>query len=493
MTEISEQLTNILDKAGWLLPEAVLLTGALLLLMVGVFFRDLPKIILISLYTFIVLLSGAFLVFQYSGIADVSQIYVWDVLVVDYGSFYLQILFLFAAVVYGLSMGDEVDLADLFLALCMVIGAGIVVKAVNLIVLLLGIEILSISAYAFTARQSSGHSGEAGLKYVIFGSVATAIFLYGISLLYGLIGSLDISSEIFTEKLLLQEGAILIFIFVIVLVGIFFKITAFPFHLWAPDVYQIVPAPLAAFFSVVPKVAVIGFLVKLIIVINLFGIIDVPWEPVLAGIAVLTMTLGNLAALSQTDPQRMMAYSSIAHTGFFLLGITAFHVFAYQAVLFYAAIYLCMNFLAFLLIYYYQKRFHIHNIQDFSGKMGAAPFQGIILLIAMISLTGLPPTAGFTSKLLIFSALWQTYQETNEALYWVILIIGILNAVVSLFYYLKIPYFMIFKPARVHTEVKSFAPLKLNFLLIILVLPLLILFIWPDLLMDWINMVNFAL
>lgn len=493
MLEVATSLNSIIDQAGFLMPEVVLLLGSIVVLLVDLVVNNRHHVVLHGIFLAVIILFGAVLIVQQTPLEQFEPVYVWEVLIIDEASFIFQLIFMAAGLFYVISQWRKLDATDLFLALSILLGAGIVVKSVNLLVLLIGIEILSISAYALTAKQPSGAAKEAGIKYIIFGAASTAIFLFGISLLYGLTGELNINTELFIEKLLIHDGLSLMFVFLFVLAGLFFKITAFPFHLWAPDVYQSVPAPLAAFFSVVPKIAVVGFLVKLAMVINLYGLVEVPWKELLGGVAILTMTIGNLAALSQQNPQRMMAYSSIAHTGFFIMGIVAFHTFAFHAVLFYSAIYLFMNFLAFLLIYFYKERYNIENISDFRGRMNSAPVHGVLMMVVMISLTGLPPTAGFTAKLFIFSALLQQYQETAISLYWVMLLAGILNTVLSLFYYLKIPYYLIFKPSESAYNNDKLALSKMNFLLLVLVLPLLILFIWPDILMDWINMVKFAL
>lgn len=493
MLDLESSLNSIFDQAGLLLPEVILIVGSIILLLADLVGKHRHHVMLHIIFLAVILLWGATLIIQQTPLDKFEPVYVWDVLIIDEASFIFQLIFMAAGLFFVISQWRKLDATDLFLGLSILLGAGIVVKSINLLVLLIGIEILSLSAYALTAKQPTGAAKEAGIKYIIFGAASTAVFLFGISLLYGLTGELNINTETFTERLLLHDGLSLMFIFLFLLAGLFFKITAFPFHLWAPDVYQSIPAPLAAFFSVVPKVAVVGFLIKLAMVMNLYGLVEVPWRELLAGIAIVTMIVGNLAALSQQNPQRMMAYSSIAHTGFFLMGIVAFHLFAFQAVLFYSAVYLFMNFLAFQLIYFYKERYNIEQITDFRGRMASAPVHGVLMVIVMISLTGLPPTAGFTAKLFIFSALLQQYQETTMPLYWVMLMAGILNTVLSLFYYLKIPYYLIFKSSKSVYNNDQLVVNKMNFLLLILVLPLLILFIWPDILMDWINMVKFAL
>ncbi|MGK7392033.1 MAG: NADH-quinone oxidoreductase subunit N [Candidatus Cyclobacteriaceae bacterium M2_1C_046] len=490
-TPLNIDLAAYMEQVKFLAPEMILVIGGLLLLVAEAFLKSKN----IGKNLFLVSLTGAFayaLVQQFP-FNKFEPVLIWNVILLDKASLIFFFIFTLAGIFFLFSYWRKVRAVELFFALIMVMAAFIIVKAVNLLVLLLAIEILSIGAYSLSAMQHTAAAKEAAIKYIIFGGVSTAIFLFGLSLLFGLTGTLNIHEEVFAQSLINQQGPVLMIIFILIFVGLFFKITAFPFHLWAPDIYEAVPAPIAAFFSVLPKLAVLGFIIKYVLAINLFNIIEVPWEIFLAVIAILTMTVGNLAALSQKNAKRMMAYSSVAHTGFFLMAIVAFQVFAFQALLFYGAVYLLMNFGAFLLIHLYEEKMGLTEVKQYSGLAKRYPYHAVGIVIVMISLTGLPPTAGFTAKLFVFSAVYDAYQASSLEILWWLLIAGIINTVVSLFYYLKIPYFMIFKP-----EIKPVGPsvsfiYSVNFFLAILVLPLIIIFIRPDLLMDWINMINFAL
>lgn len=489
---MAEQLTDILGEGIGLLGEFTLLAGGLAILLVDMLYHPKQKNFS-PLIIFTLLVVAASIFYVHLSLFKVP-VYIWDVLRLDVGSLYLQVLLVTGTLVYAISIYKvRTSGAEAFLVLLILFGAFLVVKTVNLLVLLLGLEIMSLSAYALTAKEGGGQAKEAALKYVIFGAISTAIFLYGASILYGITGSLSINDPSFIEKLFVQEPMALLVIFGLTSAGIFFKITAFPFHVWAPNVYQSIKAPLAAYFSIVPKAAALAFLIKFVTAFEKIGIL-LPWEIFILVIAIITMTLGNLAALSQENPQRMLAYSSIAHTGFLLLPIAVFGQSAFQSVIFYLSIYLCMNFLAFSLIYYFRHIYGFKKIRDFSGSAKGSPILMIIMVIAMISLTGLPPTAGFTAKLFIFTSLWQGYEQTTQALYLIALFFGLANTVISLFYYLKIPYFMIFREGISEDEKHtSEGALLLNYLCIILVLPLIILFIWPEILTDWINMINFVL
>lgn len=486
-------LAASLKQIYFLFPEIFLLVGSLLILITELFNSKGRIIVVKMLFLLFIFISFSYSLYSSLPINKFEPILIWKVLLLDKSSLIFLFIFSLAGFFFLFSYWRSVTSVELFLVLMMIFAGLIVVKAVNFIVLILAIEILSIGAYSLSAMQNNINAKEAAIKYIIFGGVSTAIFLFGISLLFGLTGTLNINNELFSAGLIDQQGPVLLVIFIFIFVGLFFKITAFPFHLWAPDVYQAVPAPVAAFFSVVPKIAVLGFIIKFVLAINLFNIIDIPWENFLAYIVIITMTVGNLVALTQNNAKRMMAYSSIAHTGFFLMAVVAFHVFAYQALLFYAVVYLFMNFGVFALLHIYEERLQITDIKDFKGIAKSTPLHAAIMVLLMIALTGLPPTAGFTAKLFVFTAVWEAYQESSMNIIWIMLIVGILNTVVSLFYYLKIPYYMIFKSREEEVNLILVSSFSLNFLLVILVLPLLILFIYPDLLMEWINMINFVL
>jgi NADH-quinone oxidoreductase subunit N len=254
-------------------------------------------------------------------------------------------------------------------------------------------------------------------------------------------------------------------------------------------VYEAAPVPVIAFFSVVPKLAGIGILYHFV---SVFRSIDndlYDWRLIMAVISFLTMTVGNFAALLQKNPKRMMAYSSIAQAGFLLAGITSFTPESVPFLLFYSTVYLLMNFLVFLYIQYFES-LEIVSIEGFSGVGKIVVWPSVFCLVGLIALTGLPPTSGFTGKLFIFSSLWQAYNVTNQPFLLALMIFGLLNTVISLFFYLKIPYYAFLKTGE---------PLKKqnnltfeNLLGLILVLLILVLFFQPGLLMGWINKIIFV-
>lgn len=378
-----------------------------------------------------------------------------------------------------------------FVALVMftALGAHLLLMSTHFIMIVLSLEILSISAYVLTGFSRTRQSAEGSMKYFLFGSVATAVMIYGFSILYGLSGTLDFTSPAFAD-LIGNQSALVLVGGLLVMSGYLFKIAAGPMHLWAPDVYEAAPVPVVALFATVPKLAGIGALAKLVIALNLFGQANHDWQLIIAALALVSMIIGNFGALRQVNSLRMMAYSSIAQTGFLLAGIAAFSLAGIHFTLFYLTVYLVMNFLVFAMLQRFENE-SLKKIPDFSGIGKKRVIESVMITVGLVSLAGLPPTAGFTAKLLIFTGVWEAFQATGKSLLLILLMAGLLNTVVSLFYYLKIPYFAFLKAGSQELSPKK--SLFLNFLSFLLVLAVLLLFGMPDLLMGWLNTINFGL
>ena len=331
--------------------------------------------------------------------------------------------------------------------------------------------------------HSTRKSAEGSLKYFLFGSVASAIMLYGFTILYGLTGTLDLFGEELIKGLDIHQTPIMFIAVFMVLGGFLYKIVAVPMHPWSPDVYESAPMPVIAFFSVVPKLAglVVFFRFMLSIAVLKDSVVD--WQMVIAVIAMLTITVGNFSALLQKNVKRMMAYSSIAQAGF-LLTAAATLTLDRPFIIFYSAVYLVMNYVVFIGLQSFERS-GIDSIAGFSGIGKYSLLPNILLLAGLISLTGLPPTAGFTAKLLIFTSVWKSYELYHKGFLIVLLIFGLLNTVVSLFFYLKIPYYAFLKTGE-PIQKQNILTFE-NLLGLFLVLVLLALFFQPGLLMGWIN------
>jgi NADH-quinone oxidoreductase subunit N len=376
------------------------------------------------------------------------------------------------------------------LILSAVLGAHVLAMSMNLIMVFLSLELLSISSYVLAGFSLNKKGAEGSLKYFLFGSVASAVMIYGFSILYGLTGTLDFSSETFVEVMVKNQSPLFLVAGLMTLAGFLYKIAAVPMHPWAPDVYEAAPMPVLAFLSTAPKLAGIAILTKFTVALNLFGQSNYDWQIILTLIVMLSITVGNFSALWQNNPKRMMAYSSIAQSGFLLIGVVCFSMEGIQFMLFYSILYLIANYAVFICLQAFERN-NLFSIPSFSGWGKSATLLTIILLVAMVSLAGIPPTAGFTSKLFIFTALWDAYEQTGKNLLLLLLVFGLLNTVISLFYYLKIPYYAFLKnsPSIQSTQTSHGE----NFLALILVLVVLFLFIQPGLLMGWLNRINFVL
>ncbi len=330
------------------------------------------------------------------------------------------------------------------------LGLHLMLMASDMITLYMSIETVSICSYFLCGYYFKKTSSEASLKYLIYGAFSSAVMLYGMSWLYGMSGSTQhLGPANFWPELLAMEHPMVFLAWLMALSGLLFKLASVPFQFWAPDVYEASPTAVAAFFSVAPKAAAVLALYRWGLALPeasfVLGPYAITWGHVIAVLALLSMFVGNLSALGQRQAKRLMAYSSIAHVGFLMIPLLAPGAWGMTSLLFYLFIYISMNFSAFLLIDRLAmegKTERSFLISSWSGRGMNLPLWGVGTVLVMIALTGLPPTAGFTAKLLVFSGLWEFYQASPDPLFLFLFILGILNAALSLFYYLKIPYYL---------------------------------------------------
>jgi len=333
------------------------------------------------------------------------------------------------------------------LLLVMSMGMCLLASANNLLMIFVAMESVSLCSYLLVGWDSSRYrSSEAGLKYVLYGGVASAIMLFGMSLLYGLYGDLSLQGlhQAITSGSVLADAAgrwAAWVAVVFIIAGFGFKVAAVPFHQWCPDAYEGAPTPFTALLSVAPKAA--GFAIILRFVWGLFAQpgsfdassgVDIPWPIIIGLLSALTMTLGNLVAIVQDNLKRLLAYSSIAHAGYILMGVVAGGLDGFEAVSLYMAVYVVMNMGAFAVVSAVDRAIGSESIKDYRGLGKRAPFLALVMVIFLISLTGLPPTAGFIGKLYLFSALL----IKGGTWYWLLAVVGVLNSVVSLFYYARV-------------------------------------------------------
>jgi len=362
------------------------------------------------------------------------------------------------------------------LILGMILGMMFLVSAVDLIMIYVAVELMSLSSYVLAGFiRLRDRSGEAGLKYVIYGSVSSGIMLFGISLLYGITGSTNLIE--INNYLAIQDVNYLTLALTIIMifVGIGFKISAVPFHFWTPDVYEGAPITITSFLSVASKAAGFMFLIRFIftgfvngtIKIGYWNVLPVfDWQMFLIIIGISTMTVGNFSALWQDNLKRMLAYSSIAHAGYMLVGIAVLSNQGLLAVMIYLFVYLFMNLGAFLVVMLFADKLKSENIDDFKGLGFTSPFLAFALSIFLISLTGLPPTAGFITKLYLFFALVDA-----NLLY--VAVVALLNTVVSLYFYVRVlKHMYLSKPTENTPKVQT--SFSVNLLLVILMFPIIL-------------------
>jgi len=377
------------------------------------------------------------------------------------------------------------------------VGMSLLASANDLLIAYIALETVSISSYILTSfLKGDRKSSEAGLKYIIYGAVASGIMIYGMSLLYGLTGKtnfaeLSAAIQSLSESIPSGKGVTpLLFIStMMILVGFGYKIAMVPFHMWCPDVYEGAPTPVTAFLSVAPKAA--GFAILIRFFFSLFVTSsdgnflltrsDVPWTIVLGFLSALTMTVGNLGALKQTNIKRLLAYSSIAHCGYLLMGVVVLSNAGLSAILLYFVIYLFMNMGAFVVVIAYRDVLHSEDIKDYQGLGWRSPFLAVVLSVFLFSLTGLPPLAGFIGKLYLFAAVVQ------QEFYW-LAVIGALNGALSLYYYARVikTMFLEGRPESGSEPQPLRVPVYYTYLAALLVIPIFILGVY------WIPLSNIA-
>jgi NAD(P)H-quinone oxidoreductase subunit 2 len=325
----------------------------------------------------------------------------------------------------------------------------------ELVMIFISLEMLSISSYLMTGyMKRDPRSNEAALKYLLIGASSSAIFLYGVSLLYGLSGGETQLSAI-AAQITAPDGSqslALAIALVFVIAGIAFKISAVPFHQWTPDVYEGSPTPVVAFLSVGSKAA--GFALAIRLLVTVFALANEQWRLIFIALGILSMVLGNVVALAQTSMKRMLAYSSIAQAGFVMIGLIAGTEAGYSSMVFYLLVYLFMNLGAFACLILFTLRTGTDQISDYAGLYQKDPLLTLALSVCLLSLGGIPPLVGFFGKIYLFWAGWQA------GLYWLVLI-GLLTSVISIYYYIRVVKMMVVKePHEMSEAVKNYPALR---------------------------------
>jgi NADH-quinone oxidoreductase subunit N len=418
-------------------PEIFLAISALVLLMLGVFRGD-SNTRLISYLTVGVLLVAVVLVLTGAGTKQItfSNLFIMD----SFGAF-MKVLVLIGSALSVLISIDYIEREQMkriefpVLMLLSTIGMLMMVSANDLISLYVGLELQSLALYVIAAfRRDFAKSSEAGLKYFVLGALSSGMLLYGASLVYGFAGTTNftmLASQFANHSLSIGHAGIgLVVGLTFVAAGLAFKISAVPFHMWTPDVYEGAPTPVTAFFAVAPKVAAVALFVRLLI--EPFGTMVEEWRQIIYFTSLASMILGSFAAIGQTNIKRLMAYSSIGHIGFALVGLAAGTELGVRGVMFYMAIYIFMNIGTFgVILCMRQNGRMVEEISDLAGLSKTHPMLALAMLIFMFSMAGIPPAAGFFAKLFVF-------QAAIEAHLYSLAIMGVLASVVGAYYYLRI-------------------------------------------------------
>jgi NADH-quinone oxidoreductase subunit N len=327
------------------------------------------------------------------------------------------------------------------LVLFAVLGMMIMISANHMLTLYLGLELMSLALYASVAlRRDSTVATEAAMKYFVLGALSSGMLLYGMSMVYGATGSLEVTR---IAETVAEGGAtdfVLIFGLVFVVAGIGFKLGAVPFHMWIPDVYHGAPTPVTLIVSSAPKFAAFAFIMRLLAQALGAEQLVAEWQQMLVVMAVLSLIVGNITAIAQTNLKRMLAYSTISHMGFVLLGILAGDIVGYSAGMFYVVVYVLMNIGTFGMILLLSRAgFEADNIDDFKGLNQRSPWYAFMMLLLMFSMTGIPPTVGFYAKLAVL-------QAVIDAGYLWLAVLAVLMSLVGAFYYLRLVKVMYFDP-----------------------------------------------
>jgi NADH-quinone oxidoreductase subunit N len=443
----------ILSDFNFFIPETVLSVLFVILILVGLIFKT-HKHFLVP----VILLSGLLLTayFEYAQFS-LDKIFFSNLLSISYIKVYIKLILIFSSILGVIITVTSQDLKTFgkeyfehwAVIAAIIFGGNLLIMSANFMMLFLALEIVSIGFYVLIGLFKSKQNAESVLKYILFGMFASALSLYGISMIFGETGGmLDFASNQFVIKMFNLESIGAVIGIVFFLGGVLFKLTAFPFQLWAPDLYEATPEAIIAFTSNTGKILGFGVLITCMPwLMNLkFGLFNI--DILMTVIAFGSILIGNFSALFQTNIKRLLAYSSIAHTGFGLILFINYSTSSPYYLCYYLVFFTLTNYLIFSLVNAGTALVGDNQISSYSGLGLVYPAFGVLFIVAAISLAGLPPTSGFLSKLLVFSHLWDIYQYRPRGYEMFIFIFGLINVVVSIFFYLKIPYMMFFKPIK---------------------------------------------
>jgi NADH-quinone oxidoreductase subunit N len=470
-----------MENLQLILPEIFISLSIMFLLILGVFKKDSSVLILNS--SLIILFITAVIVFNET--IDIEKIFLFKgSVVIDHLSSLMKIITLLAAfIVLAISTSylkvfKILKIEYPILILSSVLGMMVMISSNDLIVFYMGLELQSLALYVLaTFNRENLKSSEAGLKYFVLSALSSGLLLYGCSLIYGFSGSTNfdtIASQLNSNEYVLTFGIVFI------LVGLAFKISAVPFHMWAPDVYEGSPTSVTLFFTMVPKIAALTVFIRFLYV-PFVNLID-QWQMILIFLSIASMLFGAIAAIGQTNIKRLIAYSSIGHIGYTLAGLASASNEGIQSSLMYIIIYIVMNLALFsCLLMMKRNDEYFEDISDLSGLSKNHPLLSLSLLIILFSLAGIPPLAGFFAKFYIFKSV------IGQSMYF-LAIVGLLSTVVAAFYYLRIIKIIYFDP-----EIEKYDEdhsLWLKFSLTFSTILIFLYFIFPSQLVEMVSRIN---
>jgi len=424
------EITGYHYQLGLALPEIVLALGSMVLLMVGAYRGQGTTRTVTTLAILLLIVAGVMELLLPAGRHDTFN----GSFIVDDFARFLKVLALIGSVATlilsteFLSNPSRRMFEYSILVLLSTLGMMVLISAGDLIALYLGLELMSLALYVIaTSHRDNAKSNEAGLKYFVLGALSSGMLLYGASLIYGFTGTVNFAG---IAKAATATNVGLEFGLVFLLAGLCFKVSAVPFHMWTPDVYEGAPTPVTAFFASAPKVAALAVFTRA--TLTAFPGIAPQWQQIVVFVAVASMALGSFAAIGQKNIKRLMAYSSIGHMGFALVGLAAGTAEGAQGVLVYIAIYVAMTLGSFTVILAMKRNGqNVENISDFAGLSRTNPLLAFFFAMLLFSLAGIPPLAGFFAK-------WYVFVAAIKANLFTLSVIGVLTSVVGAYYYLAI-------------------------------------------------------
>lgn len=441
---------NTLESLTYFKPEMILMLGSIVVLFSDFFLNNKKIISYVALA--VLALTACFIEKPAQSMDIFNGFFMRDTLTFVYTWLVIGVLTVSVLISMAYSHFPKQYLAE-YNSLILFTGTGLILMAAanNLLLVFLAIEFVSLVSYLLVGFvKKDAKSKEASLKYLLFGSVCSAIMLFGISLIYGYAGSLNL--DIIRSQLTTPHVAPIIIVGILLMfTGLGFKVSMAPFHMWAPDVYEGAPTPVTAFLTVGPKA--LGFAVLIRLLSTAFANYFDIWSPILVTLAILTMTLGNVIAIGQTNIKRLIAYSSIAQAGYILMGLAVFTETGLEAIVVYLIAYAFTNLGAFTIVVAISENSGEDDLCSYAGLAKRSPFLAASLTIFLLSLAGIPPLAGFIGKFFVFAA-------TIEAGFYMLAIAAAVNSVVAAFYYFRVVKAMYLMPEESESEIVFEAPLK---------------------------------